>query len=456
MKRRVANLSHDEAFRPFDRAATIILAMRGADRVETGAETLELTYDDVRSHSEKLAAPLSAEDQTVQSMPDVSPTKWHLAHTSWFFETFLLKPFLRRYRPFREEYEVLFNSYYNSVGSQFPRAKRGLLSRPGKEEVLEYRKYVDEAMHRLMKELPPKARSLVLLGLNHEEQHQELLLTDIKHVLYQNPLAPAYSALAVNTSSEVSEESESISFVGLEGGIVEVGHSGAGFHFDNETPRHRVVLADFELASRPLNNGDVIAFIEAGGYDQPLLWLSDGWAHIKTHGLDRPLYFRRDDGRWSHFTMHGMKPVDPRETACHLSYFEADAIARFMGARLPTEFEWEHAAASTGAGDTSPSFGFESLSPGVPPRRTAGTFTQMLGGVWEWTQSAYAPYPGYACPPGAVGEYNGKFMHNQFVLRGGSCFTPSFHARITYRNFFPSSARWQMSGARLAKGNNTP
>lgn len=429
--------------------------MRRAERVEGGARSLELQYLTVRSQSETLAAPLSPEDQTIQSMPDVSPTKWHLAHTSWFFETFLLRRFVRGYRPFRDEYEVLFNSYYNSVGVQFPRDRRGHLSRPGKEEVLAYRHHVDAAMGRLFETLPAEAEEMVVLGLHHEEQHQELLLTDIKHVLFQNPLAPVYVPRdAPPASSETDRNAARLTFVGLEGGAVQIGFSGNGFCFDNERPQHRVLLADFELASRPLNNGDVLSFIAAGGYDDPHLWLSDGWAHIKTLQLDAPLYWSRGEDGWSHFTLHGSEPVNPHETACHLSYFEADAMARFFGARLPTEFEWEHAA--KGTHPISSQFRHESLSPGIPAPRPTGTFAQVLGGVWEWTQSAYAAYPGYQPLRGAVGEYNGKFMHNQFVLRGGSCITPSGHARVTYRNFFPSSARWQMSGVRLAKGNNTP
>lgn len=428
--------------------------MKVIDRIHPEHGELRARYSKVRGQTEALASPLSAEDQTVQSMPDVSPTKWHLAHTSWFFETFLLKPFHRDYRVFSEQYETLFNSYYNAIGQPFARARRGLLSRPGKDEVLAYRHHVDQAMEQLLVNPDKQTAHLVELGLQHEEQHQELLLTDIKHVLAQNPLHPVYIAREDSPSSTSDRTVRSaLDFVPFEGGIVHVGHEGDGFHFDNEAPRHRVLLADFELATRPLNNQDVLSFIEAGGYENPLLWLSDGWQYVISHQITHPLYYEKTVDGWMQFTLHGLLPLLEEETACHLSYFEADAIARFLGARLPTEFEWEHAASLSANAPTV--FNQRSLSPGAPNLRTLG-LAQLLGGVWEWTQSAYAPYPGYEPAAGAVGEYNGKFMHNQYVLRGGSLATPTSHVRITYRNFFPSSTCFQFSGARLAKGKNIP
>jgi len=325
-----------------------------------------------------------------------------------------------------------------------------MISRPRVDEVLRYRRHVDDAMCELLKTPERYDAHLVELGLHHEQQHQELLLTDIKHVLSQNPLNPIYLPLPTVTGLR-SQETSAIEYVTIKGGRVAVGHQGEDFHFDNETPRHEVLLNDFQLAERPLNNQDVIDFIQAGGYHDPLLWLSDGWSFRESQRLQHPMYWQQgENGEYSHFTLHGRIPVVPAETACHLTYFECDAIARFFDARLPTEQEWEHAASLQS--HEAPQFQKRAIRPGVPEIARTGELRQMLGGVWEWTQSPYVPYPGYEAPAGAVGEYNGKFMHNQYVLRGGSAATSDGHTRRTYRNFFPSHAQWQFTGARLAKG----
>jgi len=421
-------------------------------------------YRSVRSLTEDLAAPLSAEDQVIQSMPDVSPTKWHRGHTSWFFETFLLEPELRGYETFHPAFAYIFNSYYEAVGARHPRAERGLISRPGVAEVGEYRRHVDEHMARLMDEpLAPKALDLIELGIHHEQQHQELLLMDIKHVLSCNPQRPAY----LPGSAPARSETHKAEWVEHRGGPVETGHRGEGFAFDNESPRHVVQLTPFALADRPVTCGDWLAFMADGGYTRPELWLSDGWATIKQLGWCAPLYWsgptdgdlpdlsRRgagpatEDGAegdgWRIFTLGGERPVDPDEPVCHVSYYEADAFAHWTGDRLPTEAEWEVVAAAAPAEGNVLDLG--SLHPSLAP----GSGSQLIGDVWEWTASAYSPYPGFRAPPGAVGEYNGKFMVNQYVLRGGSCLTPAGHTRVTYRNFFPAGARWAMSGVRLAR-----
>jgi ergothioneine biosynthesis protein EgtB len=375
-------------------------------------------YPDVRRDTARLAQPLGAEDCALQSMPDASPVKWHLAHTTWFFETFVLERFASGYRAFHPQYRFLFNSYYNAVGEQYPRPQRGLLSRPDLDEVRRYRAHVDGALATLLAgpTLADEALGLVELGLHHEQQHQELILTDLKHLLSLNPLAPVYGARAPHPPADA----EALAWRAFPGGAAEIGHDGAGFCFDNELPRHRVLLAPFELASRPASNAELLAFVEDGGYRRPELWLSEGWTTAQAQHWEAPLYWRALEGAWHEFTLAGLQPLEPQAPAAHLSHFEADAFARWAQARLPTEFEWEHAA----------------------PR---------AGGVWEWTSSSYAPYPGYRPASGAVGEYNGKFMPNQYVLRGGSCATPAGHLRRSYRNFFPSHARWQFSGVRLAR-----
>jgi len=420
--------------------------------VDPGSDLPE-EYARVRALTEALAEPLSAEDQTVQSMPDVSPTKWHRAHTTWFFEEFLLAGEDRDYRPFHPDFRYLFNSYYEAVGPRHARTERGLLSRPGVAEIAGYRAYVDEAVNELLACPPERGAEVAILGLNHEQQHQELLLMDIKHVLSVNPLRPAYLSPAGTTEGArpgmptvSGSASEPVEAQWLEhtGGIIEVGAGSEGFAFDNERPRHPVILAPFELAARPVCCGDWLAFVHDGGYRRPELWLSEGWAAVGREGWTAPLYWAEAEPGWDIFTLTGPRPVDPAEPVCHLSYYEADAFARWAGARLPTEEEWEAVAVSY-----RPECGF--LDPGVLHPRPAGTGAIFFGQVWEWTASAYLPYPRFRPGPGAIGEYNGKFMINQQVLRGGSCATPPGHVRATYRNFFPPAARWPFTGLRLAR-----
>ncbi|MGH9016630.1 MAG: ergothioneine biosynthesis protein EgtB [Acidimicrobiales bacterium] len=400
-------------------------------------------YRSVRRATEILATPLSPEDQTVQSMPDVSPTKWHRAHTSWFFETFLLESQLAGYRSFHPQFAYLFNSYYEGVGARYPRARRGVVSRPGVLEVARYRAHVDAAMARLFDRGPaPAAADLIELGLHHEQQHQELLLMDIKHVLSCSPLEPAYATVTVATPSPQSPGR----WIEHDGGPVETGHDGRGFAFDNEGPRHTVHLEPFALAGRPVTCGEWVAFIDDGGYERPDLWLSDGWATAQAENWTSPLYWSRVVDDWWLFTLGGPQLVDPAEPVCHVSYYEADAFARWCGARLPTEAEWETVASPRPGAPVDGRFLDTSV---LHPRPTVGD--ALFGDVWQWTQSAYSPYPGFRPAAGAVGEYNGKFMVNQYVLRGGSCVTPPDHVRATYRNFFPPSARWAFSGLRLAR-----
>jgi ergothioneine biosynthesis protein EgtB len=396
-------------------------------------------YRYTRDLTERLAEPLSPEDQTVQSMPDVSPTKWHRAHTSWFFETFLLRP--SGHREFHPDFAFLFNSYYEAVGPRYSRNQRGCVSRPGCEEVGEYRRHVDARMEELIGADPDERQSaLVELGIHHEQQHQELLLMDIKHVLSMSPLDPAYRPAGAPRAGESVPEAD---WVKHDGGLVDIGHDGTGFAYDNEGPIHRVHLAPFALADRLVTCGDWVAFMEAGGYGEPQLWLSDGWAAVQTAGWTAPLYWQEDEGGWSVFTLAGRRPVDPDEPVCHVSYYEADAFATWAGARLPTEFEWEAVAAGC------PVRGQLTDPDCVHPQAQAQP--ALFGDAWAWTSSAYLPYPGFRPAAGAVGEYNGKFMVNQQVLRGGCCATPAGHIRPTYRNFFPASARWPFTGVRLAR-----
>jgi ergothioneine biosynthesis protein EgtB len=401
----------------------------------------------VRRQTESLAAPLSPEDCALQSMPDASPVKWHLAHVSWFFETFVLVPHASRYRPFDAAFRVLFNSYYDGVGDKHPRAERGLLSRPDLATVLAYRRHVDAAMQRcLERPLPKEAAALVELGLHHEQQHQELLLTDVKHLFSRNPARPVYHPRW--PLAPVAPRPHA--WHRYEGGLVSLGHAGTGFAFDNEGPAHRVFVAPFELASAPVTHGEFAAFIADGGYERPELWLAQGWDVATTRGWQAPLYWEREGAQWRTFTLHGMADVDPHTPVCHVSLFEADAYARWAGARLPTEFEWEHAARAAPIAGNFLETGALHPLPRAGDAPAAGP-GQLFGDVWEWTRSDYAPYPGYRPAAGAVGEYNGKFMSNQYVLRGGSCATPASHVRATYRNFFPADARWQFSGLRLAR-----
>ncbi|MDP8931750.1 MAG: ergothioneine biosynthesis protein EgtB, partial [Actinomycetota bacterium] len=401
----------------------------------------------VRSLTEELAAPLSAEDQTVQSMPDVSPTKWHRAHTTWFFEEFVLDRFSPGYESFHLAYRYLFNSYYEAVGPRHPRPERGVLSRPGVEEITAYRRAVDVAMLDLLRDPLEEATALVELGLHHEQQHQELLLMDIKHVLSMNPLRPVYRP----QRPRPIESAHALDWWEYDGGLVEIGHGADDFAFDNETPRHVVHLRPFALASRPVTCGEWLAFLDDDGYRRAELWLSDGWAAVQAGGWEAPLYWHRDDnGTWWLFTLGGERQVDPDEAVCHVSYYEADAYARWSGARLPTEAEWEHAVA-----DDQPRWDRFQLDALHPRPVTRQTLDDSVGEVWEWTASAYLPYPGFRPLSGAVGEYNGKFMVNQHVLRGGSCVTPPGHARLTYRNFFPPASRWPFTGIRMARDLKT-
>ncbi len=401
----------------------------------------------VRGQTGRLAEPLTAEDCSIQSMPDASPTKWHLAHTSWFFETFVLEEYLADYACFDASYRYLFNSYYNSVGDQYPRPERGLLSRPGLDEIERYRSHVDEGLERCLNEVDHADRervmTLIEIGLHHEQQHQELILTDVKHMLSHHPEAGIYK----RRESASDATSRPLRWVPFSGGRARFGHDGEGFFFDNETPEHDQLVHPFELGSRPVTNGDFLAFIEDGGYRTPTLWLSEGFAWVQECGIERPLYWLGDGEEPTHYTLAGITALEPNEPVTHVSYYEADAFARWAGARLPTEFEWEYAA-----GDVAMDGNFletDRFHPDVG--QTDGRLDQLYGDVWEWTQSPYVAYPGYRPPSGALGEYNGKFMCNQWVLRGGSCATPRSHIRKTYRNFFPADARWQFSGIRLAR-----
>ncbi len=419
---------------------------RRTEHSQPGAGTLISRFEAIRARSLAIAAPLSAEDCALQSMTDASPVKWHLAHTTWFFETFVLAPSVPGHEAFHPHYRTLFNSYYHAVGDKHPRAGRGLLSRPDHSTVLAYRARVEEAIRKLLASTTdPSLAALVELGLHHEQQHQELILTDLKHLLSRNPLRPAYQKNWPLTAIRGRRPR----WLGFEGGVHEIGHAGPGFAFDNETPRHRVFLRDFEIASHPVTHGDFVAFIDDDGYRRPELWLSLGWDEVQSKGWQAPLYWEKRDGEWHTFTLHGVVPVDANTPICHVSFFEAEAFARWAGARLPTEAEWEVAASAAPVrGNFLESGAFHPLALREEP--ATGTLAQAFGDVWEWTRSAYDPYPGYRAAEGAVGEYNGKFMCNQYVLRGGSCATPLAHMRATYRNFFPASARWQFSGLRLA------
>lgn len=418
------------------------------DSPPTPRRQLVLSFEHVRCRSEQICAPLAVEDHGIQTMADVSPPKWHLAHTSWFFEEFLLRPFDSDYRPFHPRFGYLFNSYYQTVGQMHPRPRRGFLSRPTTDEIYRYRAYVNDAMRALIESMDdgrwPDAALRVTLGLHHEQQHQELLLTDIKHIFASNPLRPVY----VPPPSPPGSTAPDQHWIDFPAGMAHIGHHGQDFAYDNETPRHRVWLDDFRLASRPATNAEYMAFMDDGGYGRPELWLSDGWQTVQTQRWEAPLYWERIDGQWWHMTLHGMQPVDPHAPVCHVSLYEADAFARWRGARLPTEAEWETAAAR------QPVAGNFYESGHLQPRSTepgGAGLQQVFGDTWEWTQSAYAPYPGFKPLAGALGEYNGKFMCNQAVLRGGSCATPTSHIRATYRNFFYPADRWQFTGIRLAQ-----
>jgi ergothioneine biosynthesis protein EgtB len=388
-----------------------------------------------------LCAPLAVEDFVVQSMPDASPAKWHLAHTTWFFETFALAPHAPRFRPHHPSYGLLFNSYYLAAGPRHPRPERGLLTRPTVEEVRAYRAAVDEQLQALLAGpagADPALLAVVELGVHHEQQHQELLLTDLLHAFSRNPLLPAY-----RPAQPPPEVAGPLGWRALPGGLCKIGHQGPGFAFDNEGPAHRVYLEPFALATRPASCGEYAQFIEEGGYRRPELWLSDGWAAVEAGGWSGPLYWERRDGRWLRFTLHGLLPVDPGAPVSHVSYYEAEAYARWAGARLPTEAEWEVAA---GGAPVQGQF----VEEGWLAPLASGPEPGPFGAAWAWTASPYLAYPGFRPTAGALGEYNGKFMANQMVLRGGSCLSPRSHLRASYRNFFPPQARWQMTGIRLA------
>lgn len=417
----------------------------------TACRTSDFTahYRSIRKASKNLCEPLETEDFGVQSMPDASPIKWHLAHTTWFFETFLLTSHQPDYQPFHPQFGFLFNSYYNAVGPRWPRAERGLMVRPTVAEVFRYRAHVDAHMEKLLLnrnlEDHPHLSANLMLGLHHEQQHQELMITDLKHAWAANPLQPVYRPAIPKTG-----KGPPLHWQEYSGGLVRQGHHGPAFAFDNESPTHEVFLQPFCLASRLATNGEYRDFIEDGGYDRPELWLSDGWATRQSRGWTNPLYWNKEPHEWSITTLAGRRPLDVDEPACHVSYYEADAFARWMNARLPRESEWEAAAANVPiAGHFLEGGHFHPEADCAAEDR--GPLFQMFGDVWQWTASPYVAYPGYRPAEGALGEYNGKFMCNQFVLRGASCATPQMHARLSYRNFFPPDARWQFTGIRLAK-----
>jgi ergothioneine biosynthesis protein EgtB len=414
-------------------------------------DALVRRYQQVRQFTDRLCQPLVTEDYVIQAIPDVSPPKWHLAHTSWFFETFILAAASPGYRSPHASYAYLFNSYYVAAGERHCRPKRGLLSRPTVEEVYRYRTHVDQHMLSFLQglhgEMLERWSAVVELGLHHEQQHQELLLTDVKYNFAYNPLRPAYVSADIPTGVPAVGPLRWMSFPE---GVYWIGHDGQGFAFDNESPRHRSFVEPFELASRLITNGEYLAFIADGGYERPELWLSMGWDTVQREGWQSPLYWEQRDGTWWMMTLAGMRPVQEAEPVCHVSYYEADAYSRWADARLPTEAEWEIAAMALPiAGNFVEQQTFHPVPVSQADRSVP--LVQMFGDVWEWTQSHYSPYPGYTAPAGALGEYNGKFMANQFVLRGGSCATALSHIRPTYRNFFPADARWQFMGIRLAR-----
>jgi len=415
-------------------------------------------YDAVRSHTERLAAPLSPEDQTVQSMPDVSPTKWHRAHVTWFFETFVLAENEAGFSPFQEKYWFLFNSYYEAVGPRYNRAERGVVSRPGAHDVGVYRGNVDTRMRDLVGSVDEgtleKLTGTIELGFHHEQQHQELLLMDIKHVLSLNPMQPVYAGTPAPAS-----EPDRLGWVDVDGGLVEIGHRGSGFSFDNALPEHQAHLEPYRLADRLVTNGEWLEFMADGGYHRPELWLSDGLAKVRAEGWEAPFYWLNLDGVWFEHTLNGTWPVNPGLPVSHVSHYEADAYATWAGKRLPTEAEWEHgvrqAGPDMGPGGDPGSVGNLADTESYHPRAagpSTGRLRQAYGDCWEWTASAYLPYPGFHPAAGAIGEYNGKFMSNQMVLRGGCALTSPGHTRASYRNFFPPGARWALSGVRLADG----
>jgi ergothioneine biosynthesis protein EgtB len=422
-----------------------------ATRASRGEE-LAARFEEVRSATCRLAEPLSAEDCAAQSMPEASPIGWQLAHTTWFFETFLLAQAIPGHRPFHPQYGFLFNSYYNAIGERVARPLRGRMTRPGLEEILEYRRHVDAQVRALLERadeaLLLRHGPVLELGWNHEQQHQELMLTDLKHLFSLNPLEPAYRA----GPHPGAATAPAARFLRREGGLHSIGHAGTGFAFDHEGPRHRVYTHPFEIASRPVTNGEFLRFVEEGGYESPDPWLSDGWDWVVAERIRAPAYWKREDGAWRIFTLRGTRELDLDEPVAHVSYYEADAYARWVGARLPREDEWELAASEVPVDGNFVESG--ALHPRPVAAAAGGELAApagLFGDVWEWTQSPYVAYPGFSASPGALGEYNGKFMSNRMVLRGGSCVSPRSHLRASYRNFFAPSARWQFSGFRLAR-----
>ena len=423
-------------------------------------EELRDRFHQIRKFTDGLCINLEPEDCAVQSMPDVSPTKWHLAHTTWFFETFVLKKFLTGYRAEIPEYAYLFNSYYNAAGDMHRRDLRGLISRPTVTEAKRYRasidSHIDDLLSNADEDLLNEIEPILILGIHHEQQHQELLITDIKHVFAQNPLSPVFREAKTGGRSSATPglQSSPLHFIEFDEAVVGIGHDGSGFAYDNEGPRHRALVPAFSLGSRPVTNGEYIAFIEDNGYQRPEFWLSLGWMTVNEQRWNAPLYWTKRDGSWWNFTLSGLRPVDKSEPVTHVSYFEADAYANWAGARLPTEFEWERAASHCSIEGNFVETELFHPAPGAvsaeKPEQNRH-LVQMFGDVWEWTRSAYSPYPGYRAAPGALGEYNGKFMCNQYVLRGGSCATSRTHIRPTYRNFFQPEKRWQFTGIRLAR-----
>jgi len=420
-----------------------------ADSLYKRQESVGARFQAVREHTRRICSTLEPEDCVIQSMPDVSPIRWHLAHTTWFFETFVLKKFVN-YQSTFHNYEFLFNSYYNAVGHQFPRDRRGLLSRPTVSEVLDYRQQIDDRVIELLysqSQWPEALLETIELGLHHEQQHQELMLTDIKHVFSCNPLFPAHVTGAIAESTPPRQE-----WLEYDAGLHEIGHEGIDFSFDNESPRHRVFVESFQLSNRLVTNGEFLEFVEGGGYRRSESWLSLGWNHVNQNAWGSPLYWLHQDAQWFEFTLGGLKQLDLSLPITHVSYFEADAYARWACARLPTEAEWEIASQENTSCRMAAEDYFDSGRP-VHPTHCGDdcNFDSLFGSTWQWTSSSYSPYPGYLPPAGALGEYNGKFMCNQYVLRGSSCATARGHSRQSYRNFFPPDAQWQFTGIRLAK-----
>jgi len=424
----------------------------------TDSATLPRRFATVRAQTEQFCEPLHTEDFVVQTEAHVSPTKWHLAHTSWFFETFVLEPHLDGFEPLNEQYAYLFNSYYIQAGERHCRDRRGYISRPTVEEVFQYRAFIDEQVHTLLDQADADAMDtiapLIELGIHHEQQHQELMVTDMKHVLSVNPLRPAYRD---DLPEAHPNEPMPLRWVDVDEALYEIGYDGDGFHYDNETPRHRTYVQPFQISNRLITNREYMAFMEDDGYARPELWLSAGWAAVQEREWTEPYYWERHEGEWYVYTLGGMREVNPDAPVCHLSYFEAEAFARWADARLPTEAEWEVAAEGLPVqgnfveANTYHPQAISADAPGHMPTHGNGPLHQMYGDVWEWTQSHYSPYPGYKPLSGALGEYNGKFMCGQFVLRGGSCATSKTHIRPTYRNFFHPDEAWQFMGVRLAR-----